>query len=165
MALRKSQRGAAAVEFALVALPLAALLFGVTELGRAMYSYDTLAKSVRAGARYLSFYNAGDVNAITAAKNLVVYGQTTTGTTPLLPGLTTAMVDVCDASNASLCPGVTHASVPSCYGGTCTGVVNLVTVRVTAYPFDSLATFFVPSMNFGSSANSTGIAATMRQDL
>lgn len=165
MQVQRHQRGAAAVEFALVAIPLIAILFGITELGRAAYTYDTLDKSVRTAARYLSFYNAGDATAQAAARNLVVYGQTSQGSTPLAPGLTTAMVDICDAADASLCPGVAHASVPSCNGATCTGSVNLVTVRVTAYPFTSLASFFVPNMSFGSSANSTGIAATMRQDL
>ena len=159
------QRGVAAVEFALLAIPMAAMLFGVTELGRAAYSYDTLAKSVRTAVRHLSSHNAGDLTAIAEAKCLAVHGNQTCSGAVLAPGLTTAMVDVCDAN---LCPS-THASVQSCpppgYPGLCTGVVNLVTVRITAYPFTSLAPFFVPDMNFGSTASNTGVCATMRQDI
>ena len=162
---RYRQCGVAAVEFALLAIPMAAMLFGITELGRAAYSYDTLAKSVRTAARHLSSHNAGDLTAIGEAKCLAVYGNQTCSGAVLAPGLTTAMVDVCDATDASLCPGQPHASVPSCYAGTCTGVVNLVTVRITAYPFTSLAPFFVPDLNFGSTASNTGVGATMRQDL
>lgn len=160
-----SQRGSMAVEFALVAIPMLFMLLGITELGRATFTYDTLAKSARTAARHLSVHNAGDLTAIAAAKCLAVYGNPGCTGTALAPGLTTAMVDVCDASDTSLCPGKSHASVPSCNGATCTGVVNLVTVRITAYPFQSLATFFVPDMNFGSSATNSGIAVTMRQDI
>jgi len=165
MNARYKQRGVAAVEFALLAIPMATMLFGITEFGRAAYTYDTLAKSVRTAARHLSSHNAGDLTAIGEAKCLAVYGNQGCSGAVLAPGLTTAMVDVCDATDASLCPGQPHASVPSCYAGTCTGVVNLVTVRITAYPFTSLAPFFVPNMNFGSTASNTGIGVTMRQDL
>jgi Flp pilus assembly protein TadG len=165
MNTKRRQSGVAAVELALLAVPLVAMLFGITELGRAAYSYDTLSKAARTAARYLSAHNAGDLTAITQAKCLAVYGTLDCSGTELAPGLTTAMVDVCDATDASLCPGQTHASAPSCYGGSCSGVVNLVTVRITAYPFQSLATYFVPDMNFGSTASSTGIGVTMRQDI
>ena len=42
------------IELGLLSLPLAALTFGTTELGRALHQYNTVAKNVRDGARYLA---------------------------------------------------------------------------------------------------------------
>ena len=54
--MRNRQRGATLVEAAVV-LPLLALLFvGTGEVGRAFMQYNTLAKSVRDGGRYLATY-------------------------------------------------------------------------------------------------------------
>ena len=44
-------RGAALVEFALVLIPLLIIVLGISELGRALYQENTLAKSVAVGAR------------------------------------------------------------------------------------------------------------------
>jgi Flp pilus assembly protein TadG len=170
----RKQKGAVAVEFGILALPMAILLVGIVDIGRAMYSYDTIAKSARDAARFLTSKNAGDINSINQAKCLAVYGNTGCTGSALASGLTTAMVDVCDAIDDSLCPGQQHDSVCACSapgcGGTCTGVVNLVSVRITAYPFASLYDFAgVPNFTFGSAAGAnnpaTGISVTMRQDL
>jgi len=40
----RAQRGVAAIEFALVLLPMLLLAFGVVEYGRAIYQYNTLAR-------------------------------------------------------------------------------------------------------------------------
>lgn len=154
--------GAAVIEFA-VALPvLLMMVLGITEFGRALYEYDTIAKSARTAARHLSQQSAGDAVTIQEAKCLAVYGAyTTSGTSvscagsPLLKNLTTAMVDVCDASNSTQCPGLPFDAVD-------TGAGNLVTVRITAYPFNSLFEFVLPDLSFGSAADHTGIAVTMR---
>ena len=97
---RKQQRGLAATEFA-IALPLIVLLaLAVTELGRGLYQYNTLTKAVRQGARHLSDVAIGPVGTIdiaphiAATQNLVVYGDTGGGATPMLPGLTTADVSI-----------------------------------------------------------------------
>lgn len=164
---RTNQTGAAAVEFALVLPLLVLMVFGITEYGRAIYQYDTLAKAARAAARHLSTASAGDAVAMAEARCLVVYGNyTTSGTqvtcsgTPVASGLTTAMVEICDATTAASCPGKTYASV-----ATGMGVANLVTVRITAYPFNSVVPSVVSGMTFGSAASNTGISVTMRQDL
>jgi Flp pilus assembly protein TadG len=149
---RRSQRGGAAVEFALLMLPLAALTFGITECGRALYEYNTLAKSVRDAARYQSSATPGSTLAarcVALTGSPVVSGNSCSGT-PLLPALTLAQVSACDRVS---CPS-DHNLQP-----TGRGVVNLVTVSVTGYPFTSMVPFAMPSISFGT------ISATMAQAL
>jgi len=89
----RDDRGVQLAELAIV-LPIFLLLFGATaEFGRYFYEYSTLAKASRVGARYLStaYVTAADD---TAAKNIVVYGNTAGTGTPILTGLTTANVQV-----------------------------------------------------------------------
>lgn len=116
---RQLQRGVAIVEFALV-LPLLLLLtFTVTELGRALYQYNTLAKSVRDAARYLSMQQPGTHTA--EARNLIVYGNTAGTGTPLALGLTLAQVPTPVWQTAGVNP-----------------VINTVTVRINGYQFQSM---------------------------
>ena len=89
----RDDRGVQLAELAIV-LPIFLLLFGATaEFGRYFYEYSTLAKASRVGARYLStaYVTAADD---TAAKNIVVYGNTAGTGTPILTGLTTDNVQV-----------------------------------------------------------------------
>jgi Flp pilus assembly protein TadG len=50
----QQQRGVAAVEFALVIIPLLLIVAGIIEFGRTFWYYDALAKSTRDAARYVS---------------------------------------------------------------------------------------------------------------
>jgi Flp pilus assembly protein TadG len=47
----KTQRGAAMVEFAIIALLFFMILFGIIEFGRAFFTYNTLVEATRRGAR------------------------------------------------------------------------------------------------------------------
>ncbi|MEN8132002.1 MAG: TadE/TadG family type IV pilus assembly protein [Pseudomonadota bacterium] len=85
------QRGLAAVEFAII-LPLMLLLILATaELGRAFYLSNTLAKSVRDGARYVADNaiegTTGQIDLdgtlVSETRNIVLYGSIGGGT-PLL---------------------------------------------------------------------------------
>jgi Flp pilus assembly protein TadG len=49
--LRRSERGAALVEFAIVLPVLLLLVFGIIDLGRLLYTYNNLTSAVREGAR------------------------------------------------------------------------------------------------------------------
>jgi Flp pilus assembly protein TadG len=138
------QKGVALVEFALV-LPLLLLLtLLATELGRAVYRYNTTAKAVRDAVRYLSVQTPG--THVTEARNLVVYGNVA-GTGPLLDtALTTANV-----------PAPTWQAAGS------DPVINTVTVRVSGYQFRPL----VAAM-FGARFTTitfSDIRATMRSPL
>jgi Flp pilus assembly protein TadG len=52
------RRGASAVEFALVALPFLLLIFGVIEIGRAMWAREALQETAIAGARCMGVSNS-----------------------------------------------------------------------------------------------------------
>lgn len=155
---RRSERGAAAVEFAiLAALVLVPLAFGLSEAGRALYQYNTLVKSTRDAARYLTSLPPGAGHA--AAKCLAVYGNRTCSGSPLAPGLATGQVSICDASNCA-----DHANEPSNgNGGASTGSINLVSVMISDYPYASLLPALFPSVTFGSAA--FPLRTTMRQVL
>lgn len=144
------QRGVAAVEFALLLTPLILMVFGTTELGRAIYSYNTLDKTVRDAARHLSQHGPGDTVIATEARCLAVYGSTDCTGSVVAPGLTTGMVSICDAS---LCPG-SHANI-----STGLGSINLVTVSIQNYPYNSLVEFVIPDMTFNN------ISVTLRSQL
>jgi len=150
MKLNPRQRGVAAVELAVMMLPLVILTFGTTEYGRAVYQYNTLVKSSRDAARYLSGQGPGDAADAVTAKCLAVYGNTTCTGAPLLPDLSTAMVSVCDSV---ACPS-THMNQ-----ATGSGVINLVTVSISGYSFSSMVPQVAPSVTFNT------IGTTMRQIL
>lgn len=90
--MKRQQSGVAIVEFALVLPLLLILTFITTEYGRALYQYNTLAKSVRDAARYMSVQSPSDTTSYAAARNLVVYGNPAGSGTPLVHGITTSMV-------------------------------------------------------------------------
>jgi Flp pilus assembly protein TadG len=140
--MKNVQSGVALVEFALVLPLLLILTFIVTEYSRALYQYNTLAKSVRDAARYLSVHSPG--TKITEAKNLVVYGNLAGTGTPLALGLTTSQVpDPVWNPPAGASP-----------------VINTVTVTVTNYTFIPLfASAF--GLSFGN-ITYADISATMR---
>lgn len=148
---RVAMRGAATVEFAFLLIPLLLLGFGGAEYGRALYQYNTLVKSVRDSARYLSQYSPTDPNYSTlqnTARNLAVYGDTTNTGNPLVPGLTTSMVTF---SNSA---------------ATATPPMTLLQVTITGYQFSFVFDPVIllggttPLITFG---GATGIHATMRQ--
>ncbi len=100
-----SQKGSSMIEFAIV-LPVLLILFaGSAELGRLFYTYTTLAKATKVGARYISTSKEATSSnatikgdAIKKAKSLVVCGVPNldcTGFTPIVNGLSPATnVDV-----------------------------------------------------------------------
>ncbi|HEX2531971.1 MAG TPA: TadE/TadG family type IV pilus assembly protein [Burkholderiaceae bacterium] len=139
--MKKKQHGVALIELALI-LPLLLLLtFIATEFGRAMYQYNTIAKSVRDAARYLSIQTPGTHT--TEARNLVVYGNLAGTGTPLAIGLDLAQVPLPTWQTAGATP-----------------LINTVTVRVAGYTFNPLFGS-VFGVNFGSITYSD-ISATMR---
>ena len=99
---RSSFKGAAMVEFAILLPLMVVIVFGITELGRAIYQQNTLSKAVASGARYMSrsaqsvasdcSQGANWAASIVNAANLVAYGRQSGLGDPLLPELDAADV-------------------------------------------------------------------------
>jgi Flp pilus assembly protein TadG len=150
------QRGVAAIELGILMVVLVPLTLGVTELGRAMYQYNSLVKASRDAARYLSTQGPGDPADTAIAQCLAVYGNKSCTGSALLPALTTAMVSVCDSTN---CAG-THQNQP-----TGSGVINLVTVTISGYTFTPVVPLPVFTSLSGSTLTFSPASTTMRQIL
>jgi len=134
-------RGGPLIEFALLLPMLLALAFGATELGRAIYTYNALDKTVRDAARHLSQHGPGDTLIQAEAACLAVYGNADCSGSPVAPNLTTANVELCD-SVKEICK-TTHLSQP-----TGAGVINLVSASIQRYEFFSAVTYVIPDLDF-----------------
>ena len=152
MSLLRQQGGVALIELAISIFVMVSIAFGITEFGRAIYQYNTLAKAARDATRFLSTRGADDTVAKDIAKCLTVFGNPACTGSPLAPGLATTMVSICDRLT---CPS-THESQ-----GAAAPVLNLVTVTIggpnAPYVFQSLVSFVVPDIVFGP------ISVTMKQ--
>jgi Flp pilus assembly protein TadG len=140
------QRGVAAVEFGLVIGLLAVIVFGITELGRAMFQYEALTKSARSAARYLAVFDASDPVVRASAQCLAVYGNpdcSATGLVPVVPGLTVSHVAILEPTTTPALQSVETGQ----------GSLDLVAVTIgspaTPYQFQSLIPAFIPHVTFG----------------
>ena len=77
---RTRRRGNSLVEATLTLTLFLTFLFSVYDFGWVLFYHQTLVHQARIGARYAAV-NPGN---LTAAKNLVVYNQTSTGSTGML---------------------------------------------------------------------------------
>ena len=121
----KSERGNALLEFALGFSILWALFAGIYQFGYSFYVYNTMLTSVGNAAELGSkmTYDTGSPSTYTTAlQNMVVYGSTTAGTTPIVPGLSTSNVTVT----------VNPAG----------GIPTDVTIKINNYTIDAVFTTF-----------------------
>lgn len=94
----RGEGGTQLVELAIV-LPLLLVLFGAAaEFGRFFYTYQTLTKATRAGARYLTTETAASDD---EAANLSVFGNTAGAGSPVVKGLTAEHVRVTRGGGAN----------------------------------------------------------------
>lgn len=147
----KKSKGLAAIEFTLIMLGFfAPLLLGSVEIGRVLYNYNTIVKSVREATRYMSVQSATSStysSKVTAAKCLVVYGNEACTGTVLVSGLATSMVTVGENSNGT----------PLSTGTTGSVTFKVITVKVSGFSLGYVTTFF------GSTKAFNTISASMRQ--
>jgi Flp pilus assembly protein TadG len=85
------QRGTTTVEFAIVATVLFTVLFGVIEVARALFVWNTLAEATRRGARVAAVC---PVNHASIARVAVLGDPLGGDTSPLIRGLSTANVQL-----------------------------------------------------------------------
>ena len=115
--LRRLRRrnGNVMIEFAIGSGLLLAAFTGTFRFGYTFLQYNNLENAVTRGARYASLvpYDSLDANPSaafkTAVRNMVLYGTPTAGTTPVLPGLT--------AANVNVVPGPFTIGIPSTIAG------------------------------------------------
>ena len=125
--LRRLRRrnGNVMIEFAIGSGLLLAAFTGTFQFGYTFLQYNNLQNAVARGARYASLvpYDSKDTNPTTAFKtkvqNMVLYGSTTAGATPVLPGLT--------AANVNVVPGPFTIGIPS-----------TMTVSISGYTINSI---------------------------
>jgi Flp pilus assembly protein TadG len=86
------QRGAAMVEFALIGLIFFTLLFGIIEVGRAFFTYNTLQEAIRRGARVAAVCPVSTAG-ISYVKQVTIFRTPDSSDTPLL-GLTPANIRI-----------------------------------------------------------------------
>lgn len=99
----RSERGTQLVELAIV-LPLLVIMLGAAaEFGRFFYTYQTLAKATRTGARYLTTETANGKKDPTA-ENLVVYGNEAGTGKPVVSGLSPSQVQITRTGGTSAFP-------------------------------------------------------------
>jgi Flp pilus assembly protein TadG len=152
--LPKVVRGAVAVEFALLLIPMLVLMLAAAEFGRALYQYNTLVKAVRASARHLSQFDPTDTTTYSIEKNyatcLAVYGNSKCTGQALAPGLTTNMV--------SFNP-VTITTT----AGTSIITLRLVEAKISGYTFNFFINLQTLLGSDGKSITFGDIRARMRQ--
>jgi Flp pilus assembly protein TadG len=142
-------RGQGLVEFALVFPVIALLLFGVLDLGRAVFAYNTIANAARQGAR------VAIVNQILISPDCAVSKPVEDPNNPHWS------IKTC-AANAATSLGVTAADVSVTYSkpaGTAlvcaplnVGCIATVTVRYSYSPMTPIFSSIFPSMAMNSTS-------------
>ena len=139
------------MEFGLLLPLLVVMLFGTTELGRAIYTYNTLDKTVRDAARHLSQHGPGD--AVIRAKRAAWRCTATTSCSGAVAGARAHDQFGAFVRRASAAPARMQLSPPA------SASINLVTVSIQGYAYNSLVQFVVPDLTFNN------ISVTMRAQL
>lgn len=122
--LARDRAGNAMIEFAIGSGILVMAFVGTFQFGYTFLQYNNLENAVARGARYASLIPYDSISTIpsgafsSAVKNMVLYGSSTVGASPALPGLTT--------SNVNLTVTFTN------------GVPSAMTVSVSGYSIDSI---------------------------
>lgn len=88
------QKGIYTVEFAIVGVALFMILFGVIEVARAMFAYNTMAEVTRRGARVAAVCSADDVATVKRAAVFSIAGGGGSDASPILNGLSVSNVNV-----------------------------------------------------------------------
>jgi len=128
----KRERGSAVLEFALGWSVLWLIFGGLYGFGYIFYAYNVLQTAVANAAELGSKmdYDIGDTSSPTrfqqALQNMVVYGDETAGNSPILPGLTTANVNVSVTLDAGSMP-------------------RDITITITNYSINAIFRSFTPN--------------------
>ena len=84
--VRKAERGAAAVEFALIAIVFFTVLLGIIEFGRFMYLWNTVQEVTRIAARAGVVSDFSDADGIEGIQRMAIFSPGSTGEAKLPAG-------------------------------------------------------------------------------
>jgi len=107
---KQEEKGSTLVEYAIGASVFLMAVFAVLEFGRALWAHNALTDAARQGARYAVLHTSGGAED-TNIKNLVVYGKTTGGTKPIVPGLSTTNVQISRSADFSVNSGTATVKI------------------------------------------------------
>ena len=133
---RRARQGVAAVEFVLILPLIALMLFGTIDIGRLLFDYQAVSKSVRDATRYLTRVDEGTLGLtcagvtgagpIAEARNLALRG-TIDATKPYLLGYWTDPLTVAVSSSC-----VPNTADPKTYQGFFSTVDQIPSITVNA---------------------------------
>ena len=99
---KESESGTALVEFVFTAVAFLMMIMAIVSAGHLFFTHNALVESTRRGARYASLVAKPNTEGcqnnsttVDAVKNMVLYGTTTAGTSPLVNNLQASNVTVC----------------------------------------------------------------------
>jgi hypothetical protein len=133
--MKNKVKGVTTVEFALVGGLFFLVLFGILEFGRLLFVWNTLTEATRRGARIAAVC---PVNHSAIARIAVLDGPTSGGSSPILPGLSTANVDLryLDVDGIPIGDPVGNFTT-----------IRYVRVRIIGYSHNMIIPMFTPLLN------------------
>lgn len=142
--MRRAHAGVTTVEFAIIGTLLMIVVFGIIEMGRALYVVNVLTEAARRGARMAAVCPVGDPK---PAK--VAVFDTGSGTSSVVSGLTESNVQVqyLDGSNNVLANPATSF-----------GNIRYVRVSITGFTMSLFIPVIAPTLNL------SGFAATLPRE-
>lgn len=139
------QRGVTTVEAAIVGAVALTVLFGVIEIGRALFVWNTLAEATRRGARVAAVC---PMNHLSIKRVAILSRPDGPDTSPAVPGLSTANVAVeylQDDGSTATSYSQTHYVRVSITGYAYTLFIPFIMPTITAPPFSTT----LPSESLG----------------
>ncbi len=133
--MKNKVKGVTTVEFALVGGLFFLVLFGILEFGRLLYVWNTLTEATRRGARIAAVC---PVNHSAIAKIAVLDGPTGGGSSPILPGLSTANVELRYLDVDGIPIVTPDANFTA---------IRYVRVRIIGYSHNMIIAMFTPVLN------------------
>ena len=143
--MRRADAGVTTVEFAIISTLLMVVVFGIIEMGRALYVVNVLTEAARRGARMAAVCPVGDPKPAQVA----VFDTGGGGTSSVVSGLTetNVLVQYLDGSNNVLANPATSF-----------GNIRYVRVSITGFTMPLFIPVIAPTLNL------SGFAATLPRE-
>ena len=115
---KESESGAAIVEFTITASVFLMIIMAIVSAGHLFFTHNALVESTRRGARYAATLAKPSTESCTngsttvdPVKNMVLYGQSTVGTTILVNNLQASNITVCYSSDYGVGQGTVSVKI------------------------------------------------------